>query len=87
VALDVLPPEFIDAVPADPFTGGPLHYKRLETGYMVYSVNKDQTDDGGVEPSGMDPLAPGTDVPFTIRRQGLRWLDSTLLKRPSRCAC
>lgn len=35
------------ALPADPFDGQPLRYKRLPTGYAVYSVGEDATDDGG----------------------------------------
>jgi hypothetical protein len=34
-------------LPADPFDGRPLRYKRLPRGYAVYSVGEDATDDGG----------------------------------------
>jgi hypothetical protein len=37
----------MSTVPADPFDGQPLRYKRLPTGYVVYSVGEDATDDGG----------------------------------------
>jgi hypothetical protein len=32
---------------ADPFTGEPLRYRRLDCGYVVYSVGNDLVDDGG----------------------------------------
>ena len=31
----------------DPFTGKPLHVKRLPEGWLIYSVGKDLKDDGG----------------------------------------
>ncbi len=34
-------------LPADPFDGQPLRYKRLPRGYAVYSVGEDAADDGG----------------------------------------
>lgn len=46
-ALDALVPAYLEAVPADPFTGTPLLYKRLDTGYVVYSVGVDRRNDGG----------------------------------------
>ena len=45
--LDQLVPEFIDAVPTDPFDGRPLRYARTEQGVKLYSVGKDKADDGG----------------------------------------
>ena len=44
-----LVPDYLDAVPMDPFDGEPLRYRRLETGYMVYSVGRNLVDDGGAE--------------------------------------
>jgi hypothetical protein len=52
--LDDLCPDLLDAVPADPFDGAPLRYKKLEKGYIVYSVGPDGKDDGGAE---KDPKA------------------------------
>lgn len=48
-SLDDLVPEFIDAVPKDPFGDGPVKYKLLENGFMVYSIGVDEEDDGGKE--------------------------------------
>jgi type II secretory pathway pseudopilin PulG len=48
--LGELAPQFLDAVPTDPFDGAPLRYRRLARGYMIYSVDADGHDDGGREP-------------------------------------
>jgi hypothetical protein len=55
-SLDGLIPEYLAAVPLDPFTGEPLRYKQLAKGYVVYSVGQDLSDDGGKErpPKGED---------------------------------
>lgn len=42
-----LDPFGMRAVPTDPFDGRSLRYKRLSTGYIVYSVGEDGRDDGG----------------------------------------
>ena len=47
--LDQLVPQFIPAVPPDPFDGKPLRYKPADKGYLLYSVGDNLTDDGGVE--------------------------------------
>jgi hypothetical protein len=47
--LGELVPTYLDSVPRDPFGGGELRYKRLEKGYVVYSIGQDGSDDGGKE--------------------------------------
>ncbi len=47
--LDELIPAYLDGVPKDPFDGKELRYKRLETGFVVYSIGQDGSDDGGKE--------------------------------------
>ncbi len=42
-----LVPEFLAAVPADPFDGAPLRLARREEGVAVYSIGRDKRDDGG----------------------------------------
>ncbi len=51
-SLDDLVPEFLSAVPADPFdtADSPLRYQRTEETYVLYSVGADGKDDGGVPP-------------------------------------
>ena len=50
VALKELTPQFLAAVPTDPFDGAPLRYRLLPRGYIIYSVDADGHDDGGREP-------------------------------------
>lgn len=45
--LDQLVPEFLPAVPLDPFDGRPLRYTPNSEGYVIYSVGPDKADDGG----------------------------------------
>jgi hypothetical protein len=40
-------PEFLPAVPKDPFGNGPMVYRKVEGGYVVYSVGPDGDDDDG----------------------------------------
>lgn len=48
--LDELVPQFLGKIPNDPFDGARLRYRRLEEGYVIYSVGADRHDDGGREP-------------------------------------
>ncbi|MDP6439797.1 MAG: hypothetical protein QGH74_09195 [Candidatus Brocadiia bacterium] len=63
--LDDLVPEFMGAIPVDPFDGRPLRYKKLEKGYVVYSVGTDRADDGGKEGDGLEE---GSDITFIVER-------------------
>jgi len=47
--LENLVPDYLETVPQDPFDGKELRYKKLETGYVVYSIGEDLSDDGGIE--------------------------------------
>lgn len=56
-SLSDLVPEFIDRLPRDVFTGGPLQYRRANDGrFVLYSVGWNGQDDGGVP--GTPPDAP-----------------------------
>jgi len=48
-ALPELIPQFLPSIPVDPFDGEPIRYKRLPTGFVVYSLGADRADDGGME--------------------------------------
>ena len=68
-SLADLLPTYLDAVPKDPFDGKDLRYKKLETGFVVYSIGEDGNDDGGQEKprkktSGDVPV----DITFIIQR-------------------
>ena len=67
--LDELVPDYLDAVPIDPFDGKPLRYEPTDTGAIVYSVGTDGIDDGGEEQDAQGSrFQVGTDIVFTIRR-------------------
>ena len=67
-ALSLLVPAYLEKVPVDPYDGATLRYKRTGTGYIVYSIGPDATDDGGIEPpNGPKPKALW-DVTFIVER-------------------
>ena len=45
--LDDLVPDYISAVPVDPFDGKPMRMKRTDHGLIVYSIGPDMVDNGG----------------------------------------
>ena len=47
-SLQALVPGYLPAVPEDPFSGRPLLLKADGDGYVIYSVDLDRTDDGGL---------------------------------------
>ena len=61
--LAELIPTYLDAVPEDPFDCKELRYKKLETGFVVYSVGEDGNDDGG---KGKSRKRSGADVPSDV---------------------
>lgn len=64
-SLEVLVPEYLARVPADPNGDGPLKYRRTDNGYLLYSVGINGRDDGGVRATAT-PGTPGagTDLFF-----------------------
>ena len=67
--LTELVPTYLDAVPEDPFDGKELRYKKLETGFVVYSIGEDGSDDGGKEkPRKRTDSDVPVDVTFIIQR-------------------
>jgi hypothetical protein len=63
-----LVPICLDAVPTDPFDGNDLRYKKLEAGFIVYSIGEDQIDDGGKERKQRTKESPNWDVTFIVER-------------------
>jgi hypothetical protein len=41
----------------DPFTGSPLKFRKTASGFVVYSIGKDEVDDGGSMAHGVDVVA------------------------------
>jgi len=48
-SLTELVPAYLESVPKDPFDGNEMRYRKLETGFIVYSICEDLSDDGGKE--------------------------------------
>jgi len=46
-SIQAVVPEFLPAIPQDPFSGGPILYRRVGESFAVYSVGPDGDDDGG----------------------------------------
>jgi len=61
--LAQLVPDYLPAVPADPFSEGPLVYRRTGDDYLLYSVWINGRDDGGVRPETA-PADGGSDYFF-----------------------
>jgi hypothetical protein len=68
--LNELVPQFLSAIPVDPFDGQPLRYHRLAKGYVIYSVGSDGHDDGGREKAADWKSSDKTtyDITFTVER-------------------
>jgi hypothetical protein len=69
-SLKELTPRFLDTVRIDPFDGNPVRYRRLAHGYVVYSVDADGRDDGGLEaPERKKAADNGSyDITFIVER-------------------
>lgn len=69
--FSVLVPEYLPAMPIDPFTGEALQYRKRDKGFIVYSVGADRQDDGGVASTAKRRGAGGAsaaDICFTVER-------------------
>ncbi len=69
-SLSELTPKYLPAVPLDPFDGEPLRFKPLASGYVIYSIGPDRTDDDGTPPppSGRPVNKAPHDITFTVER-------------------
>jgi hypothetical protein len=61
--VDDLAPDFIPAVPRDPFDGQAMKFKRSGQGAVVYSVGPDMIDNGGAP---FDSKKKTGDITFTV---------------------
>lgn len=66
-SLASLVPRYLPSIPADPFDDRPLRFKKLQPGYVIYSVGRDGEDDGGVERSNPNATT-NCDVTITVER-------------------
>jgi hypothetical protein len=65
--LNELVPTYLPSLPGDPFEGEPLRFKRLSSGYVVYSIGSDLRDDGGSEADPQKQTA-AKDVTFIVEK-------------------
>lgn len=65
---DMLVPDYLDAVPIDPCGGDPIRYRRLDHGFVAYSLGRNRTDEGGEEDEDQHVWMEG-DLTFTIERE------------------
>jgi len=64
-----LVPVYLESVPKDTFDGNELRYKKIEAGFVVYSIGEDLIDDGGKEqPTGKKKKNETWDVTFIVKR-------------------
>jgi hypothetical protein len=69
VSLTELVPAYLESVPKDPFDGNELRYKKLENGFVVYSIGEDLSDDDGKEKERSSTKeASNWDVTFIVER-------------------
>ena len=68
--LQELVPDFLASAPHDPFDGQQLRYRRLASGYVVYSIGQDLTDNQGEEMKTGEAreLQQEWDETFTVER-------------------
>ncbi len=68
--LSALVPKYLTHIPDDPFAkSGPLQYKLAETGYLLYSIGPDGTDNGGkpvFDPTKPAPESGGHDQRYNV---------------------
>jgi hypothetical protein len=67
-ALAELSPSILPAIPVDPFDGQPLHYRKQDSGYRLYSIGPDLKDDGGKRLSAgkNEATTPSFDIVFEV---------------------
>ncbi|MHC4706804.1 MAG: hypothetical protein ACYS8I_06930, partial [Planctomycetota bacterium] len=65
-SLENLVPAYMEVVPIDPFDGQDLKYRTLETGFVVYSIGDDLTDEGGAERDSKKRDKKGKPLPWDV---------------------
>ena len=66
--LKKLVPTYLKEIPVDPFDGQPLRYKKLDKGYVIYSVGENGIDDGGIKQDFAKSWQLDLDIIFTVPR-------------------
>ena len=66
--LTELVPDYLSALPLDPFDGKPLRYRLRTQGFVIYSVGADGSDDNGLEKAADKTDQTLYDITFTVER-------------------
>jgi len=68
--LEELTPKYFQQIPEDPFTGMELKYRRMDKGYITYSVGSDLEDNNGLEKADKKESddRQSYDITFTVER-------------------
>lgn len=61
-SLNELVPDYVQALPEDPYTQRPFVYRRAGDEMLLYSTGPDKTDNGGVRTTRVRPPPDGEDV-------------------------
>jgi hypothetical protein len=64
-------PQFLPAIPADPYDGKPVRYQRASDGVVIYSVGEDLVDNQGA-PTNTALRGKGEDITFQLWDKALR---------------
>jgi hypothetical protein len=65
--LEALVPQFLDAVPIDPFNGMPIRFKSKDSQFVIYSVGEDGQDNLGLPADTQNQDKPH-DLSFTVKQ-------------------
>ncbi|MBN1810062.1 MAG: hypothetical protein JW909_13425 [Planctomycetes bacterium] len=80
-ALGDLVPEYLDAVPIDPFDGAPVRFISEENGIVLYCLGRNFLDDGGCSPAWRGSWGDGDDLIFCLGSSYLRHRREPSLER------
>ena len=76
-------PNYLAAVPLDPYVGGPLRFRRLEDGVVIYALGPDGQDNGGrFRRRGELATNPGWDVGFRLWDVAQRRQPAPIVAKP-----
>lgn len=65
--LSDLVPDYLEDIPKDPFHNNSLRYKKLDSGFVVYSIGVNGIDDGAKGKDSADKSS-GDDISFTVSK-------------------
>jgi hypothetical protein len=65
--LQELVPQYLSVIPADPFSTGPLIYRRQKDDFLLYSVGTDGRDNDGRQGTNVEDMTQkGSDIAWNL---------------------